>query len=94
MNWFIYKLMAVKGFDSKPRGLAHAHNFPYFKAISDLEFYYSTHSLLQITFCDFLQIFEKIRLKTLLNRNIPGLLHFFDIFCNRPGVSTVVYYSG
>ena len=37
-------------------------------------------------FAIFFQIFETIRLKPLLN--IPGLLQFFDIFCNSPGVST------
>ena len=26
----------------------------------------------------------------ILRGNIPGLLHVFDIFCNSPGVSTVV----
>ena len=26
---------------------------------------------------------------TTKSENIPGLLHFFDIFCNSPGVSTV-----
>ena len=47
-------------------------------------------------FAIFLRFFAKFRKNTPKNTNktekMPGLLHFFDIFCNRPGVTTVLHF--
>jgi len=48
---------------------------------------YSTYSR-TVTFFDFLKIFEKIHLKTLLNRKYSRTV---TLFCNSPGVSTVIW---
>jgi len=51
--------------------------------------YYSTHYR---NFCDFLKIFEKKILKTLLNPEIfPDCYTFLDIFCNSPWLSIAYY---
>jgi len=61
-----------------------------------MSFFGELHTVLTVTFCDFYRIFEKNTPKNTTSskpENIPGLLHFFDIFCNSPGVSTV-YFQG
>ena len=44
-----------------------------------------------IFFLRFFANFRKNTPKNTKTEKMPGLLHFFDIFCNSPGVTTVLY---